>query len=268
MTFRRIAADLVASDERYFELGARIDPVAGVRLAWMVGLADMLAACVVLDGEVWSDRAEAMTALDAVEERVREVGGSRVRLYLEREVSAVVEVLRDRGYSSREEAGYVLPQRIPGSEKVSIQPISTDADWAQKQTLHRESPDPPDGHEIPADRWVELERRKTGSDGLSPWLILVGDTVTGTAAVMDHGALMRLKNLLVHREYRRRGIATAAIAAFGIMAEEKGRTLGLFTVVGSAGDLVYRGCGMKPVARWVEWLGPPARRRPSPTGRP
>lgn len=229
----------------------------------MPGLADVLAACVVLGGDAWTDQAEATTALNALEERVREVGGSRIRLYLEREVPAVATTLRDRGYSSREETGYVLAQRLPESEEVSIQPVTTDAEWAQKQILHRESPDPPDGHATTADRWVELERRKTGPNGLMPWLIRVGDTVTGTAATMGQGDLLRLKNVLVHRDFRRRGIATAAVAAFGIMAEKKGRTLGLFTVVGSPGELVYRRCGMQAAARWIEWLGPPIRRRTS-----
>src|SRR5688500_4772179 len=34
---------VIASDRRYFELGARIESVAGARLAWMPGLADLTA---------------------------------------------------------------------------------------------------------------------------------------------------------------------------------------------------------------------------------
>jgi GNAT superfamily N-acetyltransferase len=257
----RLASDLISSDVRYFELGARIDSVAGVRLAWMPGLADVLAACVVLDADSWSGREDATSALDAMEERVAQVGGSRVRLYVEREVPPVAMTLRERGYSSRVETGYVLPRRIAGAERVSLQPVVDDAGWALKRTLHHESPDAPDGHDTAPERWVELEQRKSGPDGLQPWLICVDGSVAGTVGTMVHGEVMRLKNILVRRDLRRRGIASAAVAAFGIQAEEKAVTLGLISVEGTPGDAVYRGCGMKSVTRWVEWLGPPVREK-------
>lgn len=252
-----VAADLVASDERYFELGARIEPVAGARLAWMPGLADLLAGCVVLGADAWRDGREAERALAEVEARVADVGGSRVRLYLARARSDVARALTDRGYVARHEDGLVLTGRLSGAERVALRRVADDADWDLKATLHRESPDTCDGHAMEPERWVELERRKVDAGGLAPWLILEGEAPVGTAGTMRVGGLLRLKNLLVHRDRRRRGVATAAIAAFRTMAEREGRAFGFFGVEGTPGELVYRKCGMTPVTRWTEWLGPP-----------
>ena len=250
--------DLISSDVRYFELGARIETVADVRLAWMPGLADVPAACVVLGADSWSLGKDEVKALEALEARVAEIGGSRVRLYVQPDASTVLaRTLLRRGYTSRFEQGLILTRRIPGAEAVTLQRIVDEDDWMLKEILHRESPDTPDGHATAPERWVELERRKTAPQGLVPWLIRVGERVAGTAGTMEHGPLLRLKNILVHRGLRRRGIASAAVAAFGLVAEEQGRTLGFFGVEGTPGAAVYRACGMTPVARWVEWLGPP-----------
>lgn len=253
----RLAGRLIASDVRYFELGSRVEPVAGVRLAWMPGLADLPAGCVVLGADDWAEGADHATAIDEIESRVGRIDGSRVRLYLERDVPELAGELRRRGYRPREEIGLLLPWGgAPGAVRVLLQEI-VDADgWDRKRALHAESPDSPDGHDTDAARWVELEERKVATGGLRPWLIRVGDTVAGTACTMDESELMRLKNILVHRTLRRRGIATAAVAAFGELADRSGRTLGLFGVPGTAGERVYRRCGMIPVVRWVEWLGP------------
>jgi len=263
----QLAGRLIASDVRYFGLGSRVEPVAGVRLAWMPGLADIPAGCVVLGADGWAERADLATAIPEIEDRVGRIDGSRVRLYLEKDASGLAGVLRQRGYRSREEIGLLLPRgSAPGAVRVLLEEI-VDADgWDRKRALHDESPDSPDGHDTAAARWVELEERKVATGGLRPWLIRVGDTVAGTACTMEEGELMRLKNILVHRALRRRGIATAAVAAFGEMAERSDRTLGLFGVPDTPGARVYRRCGMIPVVRWVEWLGRPLRGVPVPGG--
>ncbi|HYO46220.1 MAG TPA: GNAT family N-acetyltransferase [Gemmatimonadota bacterium] len=251
-----LAGRLIASDIRYFELGARIERVAGARLAWMPGLADMPAGCVVLGADRWAARTDATAALDAVEERVATVGGRQVRLYLETDDLALAKTLQGRGYRSRDETGLLLLRRAPGADRVSLRTVGDAAGWALKRALHVESPDFPDGHDTTPERWVELERRKSQTGGLTPWLIRVGDVVAGTACTMEQEDLLRLKNIVIHRALRRRGIASAAVAAFGMMGERSGRTLGFFGVPGSPGERVYLRCGMVPVVRWVEWLGP------------
>lgn len=252
-----LARALVDSDRRYFELGAIVEPVAGARLAWMAGLADLQAACVVLGAEAWRDAAEARRSMATLESAVLAAGGTRVRLYLERTAPEVARALLDLGFRSRLERGLVLPPGLRAPLEVSLQRVADEDDWSRKAILHRESPDATDGHPTDADRWVEMERRKARTGVFVPWLIRLEGTVAGTAATMAQGRLLRLKNLLVHRDLRLRGIATAAIAAFGRMAERGERSFGFFGVEGTAGEAVYRSCGMRPVVEWTEWLGPP-----------
>lgn len=255
-----LAEGLVASDVRYFELGAQVESIAGARLAWMPGLADVPAGCVVLDADSWPDDVAAAAALEALERRVGEIGGRRVRLYLAHERAGVADALRERGYSSRGERGLVLPAAVPCGERVALDPLEDASGWRLKRELHVDSPDAADGHPVAPDRWVELERRKTGPAGLRPWLIRIGGTVAGTVCTLEGDGFLRLKNLLVRRDFRRRGVASATVAAFGAVARAQDRTLGLFAVEGTAGEGVYRKCGMMPVVRWVEWQGPPLDR--------
>lgn len=249
-------ATLISSDVRYFELAARVERIAGLRLAWMPGLEDTLAGCVVLDADGLRAARDVDAALAAVEERSAGMG-SRVRLYLGAGEPEAEAALRARGYSSREETGFVVREALPAPCPIALEPVEDEAAWELKLALHRRSADSPDGHEIAPDRRVELERRKTRDGEMRAWLIRAGGAVAGTFCTLEHGAILRLKNLLVDRALRRRGIATSALSAMFAMAARGDRVLGLFAVTDSPEAGLYRRPGIAPVCRWVEWLGPP-----------
>lgn len=250
-----LGAILTSSDLRYFELGARVERIAGLRVAWMQGLEATLAGCVVLDADGLREARDIEAALDAVEARVTGLGG-RVRLYLRDGAPVVEAAMRVRGYASREETGFVVREAFEAPCPIALEPVEDDAGWELKLALHQRSADSPDGHEIAPERRVELERRKSRGGDMRVWLIRAGGAVAGTFCTLENLAILRLKNLLVDRERRRRGIATSALSALFAMAERGDRVLGLFAVTDSAEAGLYRRPEIVPVTHWVEWLGP------------
>jgi len=250
---------VIASDRRYFELGARIESVAGARLAWMPGLADLTAGCVVVDAEAWREWADPGQELDAVEDRVRALGGC-VRLYLRGRAPAVEAVMQRRGYAFREETCFVLRGPIAVSRAVALEPVEDADAWEIKRALHARSPDSPDGHEADSARKVELERRKVETGHMRAWLIRDArdGAVAGTVCSLEHGGILRMKNLLVDRKLRRRGIGSGAMAALAAMAGRAGMELGIVALKEEPAAAMYRRPEVLPVARWIEWLAPPA----------
>lgn len=250
-----LAESLIRSDIHYFELGATVEPIAGVRLAWTPDFVDVPAGCVVLDAEAGS--ADPVRTLDAVEDRVAAVGGRCVRLYLGSRVPSLEAVMRGRGYVSREEIGFVMTEELRATRSIEIEPVVDARSWELKRGLHVASPDSPDRHEIAPERAVELERRKSLGGGMEVWLIRADGAVAGTMCSFACGDLLRLKNLLVHPELRRRGIGLAAIAELARRGRLAGLVMGAFAVAGPPEIDLYVRPGIVPVARWEEWMGPP-----------
>jgi hypothetical protein len=248
---------VIASDVRYFELGARIEPVAGARLAWVPGFADLAAGCVVTDAAAWCDGADPGLDLEACEHRVRALGG-RLRLYLRGRAPVLESVMRRRGYASREEICFVLHGPVAASCPVAIEPVEDADAWETKRVFHARNPDSPDGHEAASARRLELERRKVETGGMRAWLIRdAGDgEVAGTVCTLEHGEILRLKNLLVARDRRRRGIGTSAVAALAATAGRSGRTLGVVALADAPSAAMYRRPEALEVARWIEWIAP------------
>jgi GNAT superfamily N-acetyltransferase len=251
---------VIGSDVRYFELGARIESFGHARLAWMEGLADLPAGCVVVGADAWRNLADPAKDLAIVEERVRALGG-RVRLYLRGRAPALEAPLRRRGYAFREETCLVVRSGIEASRSVTLDPVEDPDAWESKRALHERSPDPPDGHEVDSARKFELERRKVASGHMRAWLIrdAVDGAVAGTVCTLEHGEILRLKNLLVDRERRRRGIGSAAVAALAATAGRMGMKLGIVSLAKAPSSALYLRPEIVPVASWMEWLAPPAR---------
>jgi GNAT superfamily N-acetyltransferase len=226
----------------------------------MPGLADLPAACVVVDAEAWRDRADPGQELDAVEKRVRALGG-RVRLYLRDKAPALEAVMRRRGYAFREETCLVVRRGIADTRPVTLEPVEDPAAWEIKRELHARSPDSPDGHEVAPVRKVELERRKVETGHMLAWLVrdAVDGVVAGTVCTLEHGEILRMKNLLVDRERRRRGIGSGAVAALAEAAGRAGRELGIVALGDTPSAGIYRRPEIIPVARWIEWLAPAAK---------
>jgi GNAT superfamily N-acetyltransferase len=248
-------ADLLESDARYFECAAEVQDLDGASLARMPGLEHVAAACVVHRVEPAGLPDDAEAWLDGIERRLGEIGCPRPRVYLQRAVPVLERALRRRGYRPRDELAMLAA--APGSARpggVSLCPIRTEEEWRAKLALHAACPLGPDGHDTAAEEWVEMERRKSETGALEPYLIAAGDAACGTLAVMECGALVRLKNIVMDPSRRRRGIAAQAIRCVLAMAAERGKlAVGCFAIAGEAGERLYRRCGFRRAGRQTEW---------------
>lgn len=257
---REYLPDLLESDAVYFESDAECLHFDGGCIARMSGMESLAAGCVVqrIDAAAIGDKATDW--LGDVEHRVAELGSPKARLYLQEEAPVLERSLVARGYRRADEIALLMQpdsETAAGArdERVTLLPIEDETAWAAKLDIHRLIERGPDGHYSLADKWVELERRKSDQGYMKPYLICEDDSPAGAVNVAVWGNIVRLKNLVVHPGYRRRGIGRRAAARWAQLAAEHGKpAAGCFALEDSHALLMYQGAGFRPASRQTEWV--------------
>lgn len=254
-TRETLVRDLVESDAGYFDAGAERHDIGGATIARLVGMESLAAGCVIhrveptklpgaLDG--WLGDAEA---------RVAGWGVPKARLYLTESIPALEAALQRRGYRPRREIAYMLAATTQRPEGVSLVPVRTDGDWQKKLELHARAETAPDGYDATASAWVAMERRRCDAGYMVPYLIVHKDDVVGAVNKAPWRSVLRIKNLVVAPEHRRRGIATAAARGFAAVAAESGHgAAGVFALAHEPAVGIYEKAGYEIVAEQTEWL--------------
>jgi GNAT superfamily N-acetyltransferase len=248
--------DLLESDRRYFEADAESISIEAATIARLRGAESLAAGCVVQRVAVAKlpERADGWVA--EVEARLRSLGSPRSRIYLDQTAHGLEAALARRGYLSRVEIGFIRTG-APAQPKPSVELVPADDDhgWSARRKIMERCRLGPDGHEADPDLWVEMERRKSRAGYLRPYLISADGRIVGAACVATCGSLLRLKNLFVDPDCRRRGVATgAAIGAARLAAQESRVATGCFAVAGGPGVSVYTSAGFGEVTRQTEWV--------------
>ena len=133
--------------------------------------------------------------------------------------------------------------------------MTTDADWEAKARVHEAGDIGPDGHATSPDCWVEMERRKSSGSSLQFFLVRYGDDFCGSVGVDEVGSVLRLKNIVIHSDWRRRGIGSGVVRRLGEMAQTRGRIgMGVFGVPGRPGGALYQRLRLEPIVTQYEWL--------------
>jgi ribosomal protein S18 acetylase RimI-like enzyme len=252
------ASALLESDRLYFELGAELEGLRGASLAHMTGLEAVPAGCVVQVTDPAAAGEDPRSWIDAVEQKLHELGCSQRRLYLRERCRALEGVLHERGYRARQEVGYVAAGPVASRRSdVRLSPVLSDSDWDAKRAIHERSGVGPDGYLTPADGWIELERRKCQAGPMRAFLIVAAGSVCGAVCSLEVEGLLRLKNIVIAPSARRQGIAVETVHLLWLQALEAGRrAFGTFAVRGGIGDTVYRAAGLKSAAALMEWARP------------
>ena len=261
MAHQRIAQsalvdDLLNSDASYFEAAAKIERVRGATIAHMDGLEALAAGCVVQRIDPANITGSATGWLDDVERRLRHLGIHHARLYLHRKAPDLEAALTRMGYTAREEIIMLRSSPDPANRQTeaSLREIKTEADWAAKLALHKRMAIGPDGHPAPAELWVDMERRKCEAGYMTPYLLVIDDEVIGAANAAVCGSVLRLKNLVVVPQHRRRGMGYVLAGLLADLAAPAGKTAsGVFVVAGAPFAKMYTGTGFETVAHQTEW---------------
>jgi len=246
------AAEIVESDQLYFELGARTEQLGGARIAWMEGLTHLPAGAVV--HRVSPDAPLNGPSLRSWESRLLELGAPLGRLYLDDAGPGAAAMLARSGYERRVETTYCGPVVGETSASFRILPVTSPDLWRRKLELHRFSTESPDGHPADPADWVDLERRKCATGRMAAFIALHEDEVVGTFAIMPGERLYRLKNLVIHAAWQRRGLGMAVLRWASALAGANGRSgICMLAVAGSAGDKLYGRAGLTLVGQRTEW---------------
>ncbi len=252
----QLASALVTSDRSYFELGAMRHPGDGVAVLHMPELADVAAGCVAVCDRMPANAAAAAARVRWVEAAIRDLGAPRYRWYDNTASPVMADCLRSSGYVASREIG-LIGERVPALDmtELTIRQVASDRDWEAKLALHRSDPKAPDGHVVPAERWLAMERRKHDAGNLEFYLAEYEGEVCGTVGAMQEGRMLRMKNIVVAAPWRNRGVGTALTAAMIGCARDRGhRALGLFALAGGPAVDIYRRLGMVEVVEQTEWV--------------
>lgn len=248
--------DLLESDRRYFEAGAESIPIEAATIARMRGAELLAAGCVVQRVAVAEIPERADAWLAEVETRLQSLGSPRARIYLDQPAPGLEAALARSGYRSRVEIGFVRAgDPAQPAPIVELAQADDEHGWSARRKIMERCRLGPDGHQADPDLWVDLERRKCRAGYLRPYLISGGGGVVGATCVATCGSLLRLKNLFVDPDCRRRGVATAAaIRAARLAEQESHAATGCFAVEGGPGVAVYTPAGFVDVTRQTEWV--------------
>jgi GNAT superfamily N-acetyltransferase len=251
-----VAQRLHESERRYFLAGAHNRAVCGGTLSVVPGLQHLPAGCV-LHSLVTPPRAgDLVSWLRALEKRVMRVGSRLCRFYLQTETDDLGEGLTGLGYEATHEAGYA--RRFGGDcsglvPHLSLRPLDPAKDWTQKIQLCIQAGLGPDGYDMRHGAYATLERAKCQAGYMRSFLYWIGDRAVGAASIAVHDGFARLKNILVHPEYRGRGIGREIV--IGMMAEARRQGASVFGVFGAtpAARRVYERCGLELRTSQTEW---------------
>ena len=254
----QLSLELLKSDADYFRAAAQCQAFAGFELVHMPGLQSLAAGCVVLAvaGQGNFDLRDSFAAFEA---RLAELGCRHARVYQQHPDEQQALLLRERGYQPAEEIGLlrVFDQRRASRMKASevrLVPLQSERDWSLKRLLHRDIPQGPDGHACTAGDWVQLERRKCAAGFMEPFLVYAGETPCGAVSLsLGHG-FGRLKNLVVHPDWQRRGVGVQAARLVAELARQRGMTaVGCFALKHGWSLKLYQNAGYRPVVKQIEW---------------
>lgn len=252
-------ARVMDTERAYFELGARLEDLHGAVLAWTPGFVSTPGAAVVhrVEPDVFCHQAP--TWIGQMEKALVLHGIGLARVYLDTRHEGLEGMLRDAGYACREELLFA-DRRLDPPTTVDCRPIVTEADWRRKLAFHEAVQESPDGHANLAADIVGLERHKC-AHGMEAFSGEMDGRMVAVVGAVWGERVVRIKNLLVHPEYRRRSIATALLDHIAAIGRQRGiEEQCLVALKGGTGEIAYRSLGMTLVGSCFEWSKPVTRR--------
>lgn len=251
-----LARELLESDRRYFESAASVEEYAGARVVKMPECMPLAAACVVQRVNTSALSFSTAEWLGRIERNLREMGCSWARFYLQSPIPKLATALAQRGYKSSTEIGFLKrPLTVPPpSANCNFRIVSSEKDWTAKLQLHRACEQGPDGYPCLPEKWVHMERRKVEAGYMDPYLVRLDGAACGVVSVAECAHLLRLKNIVIHPDFRGEGIGREVVRHVLREARNRGQqAVGVFGVEDAPGASLYESCGFTAATSQVEW---------------
>lgn len=249
---------LLESDCRYFEAGAIKKTEMGADIVYMPGLESLAAGCVIQRLQPAQITCSWHDWLTHLENQLSALGISACRLYLSQTPAALATVLQHHGYQAQVETALMSDPLEPRPRPdLILSPVETAHHWRQKLKIHQASIDGPDGHSNRPEDWLAMEQQKCQAGVMNSYLICDQGHICGTVSTMDMGQWLRLKNLVIHPQWRRQGIGKRTVEALKHLAWSSGKQrLGCFALAGGAGERVYQRAHLTILTQQTEWYKP------------
>jgi|GEM_PF-3529607 len=250
---RMFANQLLGSEQAYFTLGSERTLVSDGIGYQMPGLQALAAGWVVIFDKRADSPRDARQRIEDVETATIDVGTKRCRIYDHSECPIFAAALTAAGYCRNAEVGMVSAQAIrPSETEIALRPVSSAKDWQTKLNLHD---DAPDGHRANPAAWLDMEQRKSAQTPLDFFLAVSHGEVCGTVGILACGSFARVKNLVVKKSARKKGVGRAIThAAFQLAFERGYQSAGLYALDGSTALAMYRRAGLAELGKLTEWV--------------
>jgi GNAT superfamily N-acetyltransferase len=251
--------ELLDSDIAYFRAAANCENLLDCQIVKMPGLESLAAGCVV-QGLLPQKGVGSNGWLQSIEDKLLEMNCEHARFYQQYPDDELAHNFKRHGYRKVEEVALlhtfsndIIAEKDNG--EVSLRAVRSERDWSLKLLLHQVTSEYPDGHSSPAQTWLEMERRKCEAGYMQPFLIYYQDQVCGSVNLALSERLGRLKNLVVHPLWRRKGIGVQAARIIARQAWELGKAAaGCFAIDDAPSLTLYQSAGYLPVTKQFEWF--------------
>lgn len=248
---RRWACELIASDQAYFIAGSTAEKFSD----WIICAHPLRPRSIVfLDAAAARAIAGQIPKLGDYNHTSSRSARQQVRLYTATDSEDVAHSLEQLGLRRRIEHLFLGIPHDCRSLGIRLEAVETEAAWKIKQEFHDEVMERPDGHPCAGDVWTRFERSKVDAGVLKAYLIWVDTTLVGSVGIMSRNAYLRVKNLVIHPTWRKRGVAQEVLARISAGPADRPNTnIGMLAVASSPGERLYRTAGLSSIGEYFEW---------------
>lgn len=243
---------MLASDIAYFKAAANNEQCAGGVLSQIAGFPDLPLATVL----------HSVSRIDEAEQWIAEVEAAFaaldvhwVRFYLQSASAIQRQLLQVCHYQESLELGLVARLEEVERTRLELRHCCSEEQWQQYNHLCVISGTGPDGHDMSGDSYARVSRLKVEAGYMMPFLAVLDGNTAGFVNLSVNGDFARCKNVLVHPDYRGRGVGRQLVlAAMGESRRLGARYFGCFALAGGPSVNLYKSLGMEEVTRQLEWV--------------
>lgn len=248
---------LIGSEHDYFNAGSHNRRILAGEMSVTPKFESLASGCVLhsIQTNIINENFE--NWLNDVEEEFRKIGAPLCRFYFSHQSPLQNKILIDKGYEKVTEVGLAVSLdsvKSVNTPKGELKPILDGKGWELKKALYKSAKLGPDGHDMREGAYSDFEKVKCDAGYMTSYLYWKDSKLIGAVSLATKDKFSRLKNLLVHPEYRGLGIGSEIVIALMEEAKSLGSTtFGVYAVENMNSHKLYKSCGMREVLQHTEW---------------